>query len=155
MKYKIIQIQVRWKSRIKILRPLNDKCTLLEEKKSIVFFKVVEAITKLGGPPMVKNSTLLSLNDLEYELSKLKEKWVEEFENLSNFLEENMKIWIVSYVNFNNDNTTILSQGREYISYIEKEFFDMKVKQGIPVPSLREYTIDWLEKPLGIVAKTD
>ena len=77
---------------------------------------------------------MISFDDLEFELSKLKGKWVGEFDNLLDFFEENIKIWIVSYVN--NDNTTIISQGREDFLNIEKESFDMKVKQDIIVPPL-------------------
>ena len=51
--------------------------------KSATFFKVTDAIAKLGGPPLIHNSTLILPNELEVEVSKLKEKWAEEFDNLS------------------------------------------------------------------------
>jgi hypothetical protein len=75
-------IQVGWKYRIEIPRSFNEKCTPLEEKKSVTFFKIVEAIFKLGDPPVVKNSTLIFVDDLDFKLSKLKDKWVGEFDNL-------------------------------------------------------------------------
>ena len=54
-----------------------------------------------------------------------------------------MIIWTVSYLNINNDNTTIVSQSREELLDIE-ELFDMKVKQDINIPTLREYITKWL-----------
>ena len=74
-----------------ILRSLNKKFTSLEYRKSITFFKVVEPIFELGSPPIVKKYTLISIDDLEYELFKLKDKWDGEFNNLLDFFEENIK----------------------------------------------------------------
>lgn len=49
--------------------------TLLEYKKSSIFFKVYSSITELEGLPLIKVSTLISPDELEVELSKLKDKW--------------------------------------------------------------------------------
>lgn len=61
-----------------------------------------------------------------------------------------MKSWIVSYVNINNDNTTIISQGREELLEMK-----VKVKQDITISRIREYITEWLEKIMGTISKTD
>ena len=35
------------------MKSLNEKGTLLEDKKSAIFFKVSDFIAKLGGPPII------------------------------------------------------------------------------------------------------
>ena len=42
---------------------------------------------------------LLSHDELEIELSKLREKWVEEFDSLTDFSRANIHMWTVDYVN--------------------------------------------------------
>lgn len=54
--------------------------------------------------------------------------WVEEFENLSIFSEENIKTWIVTYVYFNNDISSVISQARGELIDIKKELFEMRIK---------------------------
>ena len=84
-----------------------------KKRKVSPYLKNFEAIIKLGGPPIVKNSTLISIDDLESDLSKLNDKQDREFDILLDFSEENIKTWTVSYVNFNNDILVFISQGRE------------------------------------------
>ena len=72
---RIRQIQVGWKGRVDILKSLMEKATLLEEWKSSIFFKLSNDIKELEGPPLIKGSTLISVNELNDELSKLKDKW--------------------------------------------------------------------------------
>ena len=81
----IRQIQVGWKGRDDIMKTLMEKVTLLEDWNSSIFFKVSDAIKELEGPPLIKDSMLISPNELNVELSKLKGKWVAEFDDLSNF----------------------------------------------------------------------
>lgn len=83
--YKIKQIQVGSKCQIDILRSLRKMCFPLEKWKNASFLKVSDTLSKLGGLPIIKNSTLLSTNDLDSKVLNLKEKWDREFENLSYF----------------------------------------------------------------------
>lgn len=82
--YIIKQIQEGWKGWIDILRLLSERCSPLEDRKSATFFKVIDVIYELGGPPAIKNSTLIFVDNLEFEISKLKE-------NGSN----NLKTWYI------------------------------------------------------------
>ena len=62
-----------------------------------------DVINKLEGPPLIKDSTLISPNELEVELSKLKDKWAREFDNLLDFSKDNMCTWTFDYVNLHNN----------------------------------------------------
>jgi hypothetical protein len=41
-----------------------EKETLLEDRKSAIFFKVSDAIKELEGLPLIKRSTLILTNEL-------------------------------------------------------------------------------------------
>jgi hypothetical protein len=49
------------------MKSLKEKCSPLEDKKSATFFKIIDAIVELGGPPLVQDSTLISFDELEVE----------------------------------------------------------------------------------------
>jgi hypothetical protein len=78
---------------------LKENGLPLKDKKSAMFLKINDTIFELGGPPLVQVSTLISSNEFQYELSKIKEKWAEEFDSLTNFSGENIKAWTIDYVN--------------------------------------------------------
>ena len=72
--FRIKQIQAYWKGRIGILTSLKERCSPLEDRKCVMSFKIIDDIDELGGPPIVRYSTLIYVNDREAEVSKLKDK---------------------------------------------------------------------------------
>jgi len=64
-----------------ILKMLQENAALLQERKCVIFFKVFDFVNDLEGPPLVNNSILISPYELETELSRLRDKWVEKFDN--------------------------------------------------------------------------
>ena len=86
---------------------MKEKCSPLEDRKSTTLFKITNAIVELGGPPLVRVYNLIYVDDLEVELSKLKDKWVGEFDSMSYFSRECIKAWMVDYVNLNNNISSI------------------------------------------------
>ena len=119
---------------------------MLEDRKSAVFFKVFDVVNELEGTPLVKDSTLLSPNELETKLFKLKDKWYDEFDSLYDFSRNNMRTWIVDYLNLNHNVFVIFFEVPEDLLEIEKDEFQMKIKKEITVPPMRYYIFDWVEK---------
>jgi hypothetical protein len=101
--FKIKQIQVGWKGWIDILRSLSERCSPLEDIKNDTFFNINDATIELGGPPLIRSSTLITVDDLDLEVSKLKDKWVGEFDSLSYFYDKNFRTWTTNYVNLNSN----------------------------------------------------
>ena len=101
--FRIRQIQVGWKGRIDIMKSLKKKCSPLEDKKSVMLFKISDAIVELGGLPLVRYFSLISSDVLQIEVSKLNKKWAREFDNLTNFSKERITAWNIDYVNSNNN----------------------------------------------------
>ena len=102
---------------------------------------------------MIQDSTLISPNELEVEFSKLKEKWAREFNNMSDFSKYSMQTWTMDYVNLNNIYVTI-GESHDDLIEVEKEIFEMKIKQEINVPLLQDFISDWLDKQLAMVVET-
>lgn len=92
------------------MKSLNEKCSPLEDKKSATFLNIIDAIVELGGPPLVKDSTLIYFDELEAEVSKFKDKWGGGFESMTNFFEESIKEWTIHYVNLNNNILIIVNE---------------------------------------------
>ena len=95
---------------------------------------------------MIKRSVLISTNELDDELSKLKDKWVEEFNDLSDFFEENMSTWTIDYVNLNKNISITIAEACDSLIQVERETFEMKIEQEINVLPLWEFISRWLEK---------
>ena len=103
---------------------------------------------------MIKNSMFLPPNDLETRLSKLKDKWVEEFDSKSNLSGDNMCTWIVDYVNLNHNVSISISKARDDLIQIKKRVFEMKIKKVIIAPLMWDYIFVWVEKELIVVTET-
>ena len=63
------------------------------------------------------------------KLARLKDKWAEEFDNLVDLSRDDMRTWTVDYVNFNHNIFVILSKACDKVLDIEREVFQMKIKQ--------------------------
>ena len=61
-------------------------------------------------------------------MSKLKDKWNGELDDLSYFSKDNIHIWIVDYVNLNNNVYVNISEVHDNLNQVEKEIFEMKIK---------------------------
>ena len=72
---------------------------------------------------------LISPDELEAKVSKLKDKWVEEFHNMSCFSKDNIRTWTMDYINLNKNIFVIVCEAYDELIEIEKEFFEMKIRK--------------------------
>ena len=77
--------------RIEILHELIRNCKKVDEKRSDSFFKSLEIVKKLEGLQLVRESKLLTKEQLETELNILKTLWDSDFDHLTKFLEDEIK----------------------------------------------------------------
>lgn len=70
-------------------------------------------MNELEGPPLVKESTFLSSDEFENELTKLRDKWDKKFDSLYDFSRDNMRTWIVDYVNLNHNVYVMISEAHD------------------------------------------
>jgi hypothetical protein len=74
------QIKVGWLARIEVLWELIASCKRIEEKRSDAFLRSLEIVKELEGPPLIRESTMLTKEQLESELNILKISWGSEFD---------------------------------------------------------------------------
>ena len=55
-------------------------------------------------------------------------------------------MWTIDYVNLNHNVYVSISKARVELLEIEKEAFEIKLKQDIIVPPMRDYNFYWVKK---------
>lgn len=68
------------------------------------------------------------------------------FDSLFDFYGDNMHMWTIDYVNLNHNVYVSISKARVELLEIEKEAFEIKLKQDIIVPPMRDYNFYWVKK---------
>ena len=104
-----------------------------------MFLKDTYIVKELKGPPLIRDSTLLINDQMEVELSTLRITWGIEFDDLTNFPEDEIWCWLVSFVNDNEDESYVAQQQRDMLNTIDDTVFEVRVKQDIIVASLCKY----------------
>jgi hypothetical protein len=104
---RIKQVKAGWLARIQMLRDSIASCTKINDKRSNAFLKALEIVKDIEGPQLIRESMLIPKEKLETKLSVIKASWASEFDNLTNFPEEEIKWWLVTFVNDNEDHLGI------------------------------------------------
>jgi len=119
-KCRIKQVRVGLLARIQMLQDSIVNCTKINDKRSNAFLKALEIVKYLKGPQLVRESMLIPKEQLEIELNIIKASWTNEFDNLTDFLEEEIKWWLVTFVNDNEDHLTSIEQLRSEFKEMEE-----------------------------------
>jgi hypothetical protein len=86
---------------------LITTCDILEGKEYIVSKKgIVDIVKELEGLFLIKESILLTKDQMEAEISTLIDSWGIEFDNLTNFPKDEIRHWLFIFVNENEDQMT-------------------------------------------------
>jgi hypothetical protein len=78
-------------------------------------------------------------------LSVIRASWASEFDNLIDFLEEEIKRWLVTFVNDNEDHLASVEKFHFEFKEMGEEIFSLLVKKDITVPPMKEYIEEWLK----------
>ena len=62
-----------------------------------------------------------------------------------------MCAWTIDYVNLNNDMSISISKSHKNLIQLERDIFEMNIKQEINVPPLQDFISTWFEKQLVAV----
>jgi hypothetical protein len=124
------------------------ECDVINSKRSDLFFKLVDVTKELEGPHLIMDSIFLTKDQLQEQLEALKISWANEFNNLTEFSQEEVEKWLVHYVNKNEDQEDIIHQLGFELKDIEDELFDLKIKHELMVSPMREYIEQWLRNAL-------
>jgi hypothetical protein len=136
-KIRLRQINACWLKRIKCLREILVECDTINTKRSDVFLKLVDLTKELKGPHLIMDSILLSKDQLQEQLDALKISWESEFNDLTEYSEEEVEKWLIHYVNKNEDVEDTLHQLSFDFKDIENELFDARIKHETMVSPMR------------------
>ena len=85
-------------------------------------------MNELQGPPLIKESILISPEEMEIELARLRYRWAKEFDSLVDLSKDDMHTWTIHYVNLNHNIYVSLYEAHDELLDIEREVFQMKIK---------------------------
>jgi len=112
--------------------------------------QVIDIVNKLEGPPLIRDSMLLIRDQNHAKLGMLRVTWRTNFNDLINFLEDDIWYWLVSFMNENEAQYSIAQQQSDTLRNIKVELFKVREKQYIIVASLHKYIQEWLKGALGV-----
>jgi hypothetical protein len=131
-------------ARIQMLQDLISNCQGIDDKVSDSFFKSLEIVKYLEGPQSIKVPMLITKEKLETELNKL-----------ITFLKEEIKLWLVNFVNDNEDHLALVQKFHSKFKLMEDEIFSLQVKKVITVPLMKDYIQERLKRSLKKITNLD
>jgi hypothetical protein len=127
-----------------------DECDVVLVKKKTLYQRLIEidlvgTTREVQDPKLILNSIFMTSYQFEECVEILKGLFAEKFNIIIDYNENEVKSWLVGYANKNEDIEDTFRQ----LSYELREFevilFDIKIRQEINVPPMKEYIEDWLK----------
>jgi hypothetical protein len=119
-KIRLRKINAGWLKIIECLKELLEECDVINTKRGDLFLNLVDLTKELRGPHLIMDSILLSKDQLQEHLDALKISWENEFNEITEYSEEEVEKWLIRYVNKNEDVEDTLHQLSFDIRDIEK-----------------------------------
>jgi hypothetical protein len=145
---RIKQIREGWEARVNMLKDTIVDCERINEKRGDAFLKALDIVRELQGPQILRNFGIITKEQLDKDLVVVKTSWADEFDSLVEFPEEELKCWLVTFVNENEDHLSTIDQLHVEFKEIEEDIFMLRVKKEITIPLIKEYINEWLKKLL-------
>jgi len=102
---------------------------------------------------MITDSMLVP-KDVLQELEVIKTLWGNEFDNLTNSLKEEIKKWLVTYNNENEDQLSVINQLCSNTKETYEHTFALDVRHDIIVLPM-DYIKEWLRKYLNEIVNPE
>jgi hypothetical protein len=117
------QINACWLKRIKCLKEMTNEIHVVKNKRGYMFFKILDLTKELDGSDLLMDTTLSSKEKLLDQLNVLKVAWENEFTESIEFSKEEIKKWLVKYINKNDEVDDTLHQLGMDLRDMENEMF--------------------------------
>lgn len=133
---------------IQCLKELHEKYDSINGKTDDLFLQLIDLTKEMRGPHLIMDSILLSKEQLQEHMDALKVEWENEFNEITEYSQEEVEKWLIHYVNKNDEVEDTLYQLSFDIRDIETELFNAKIKHETMVTPMQEYIEVWLKKAL-------
>ena len=110
---------------------------------------IVGTTIELTDPKYISNSMLMTRQNFEEKIEELKKTSTEKFDNMIEFTNDDIDSWLVEYTNKNEDIENILQNLSVDLREIERELFNVKIKQEVTIAPLREFILEWLNNSIA------
>jgi hypothetical protein len=114
---------------------------------------IVGTTIELTDPKYISNSMLMTRQNFEEQIEELKKTSAEKFDNMIEFTNDDIDSWLVEYTNKNEDIENILQNLSVDLREIERELFNVKIKQEVYVSSLRDFIQEWLNNSITKISE--
>jgi hypothetical protein len=94
---------------------------------------------EVPDPKYLSNSMLMTRQHFEEKIEELKGTLSKKFDNMIEFTHDEIDSWLVEYTNKNENIENILQNLSVDLREIEKELFNVKIKQEVIVSPLRDF----------------
>jgi len=122
---KIKQVKVGCLERIQMLRESISNYKNIDDKRSESLLNSIEIVKDLEGLQLIRYSMRIAKDNLEIDLNVINSSSGSEFGNLTKFLEDEIKLWLVTFVNDNKDNIASIQQLHSKFKEMEDEIFSL------------------------------
>jgi hypothetical protein len=114
---------------------------------------IVGTTFEVPDPKYLSNSMLMTRQHFEEKIEELKRTSAEKFDNMIEFTHDDIDNWLVEYTNKNEDIENILQNLSVDLREIEKELFNVKIKQEVIIAPLRDFIQEWLNNSIAKISK--
>jgi hypothetical protein len=80
-----------------------DACKKIDERSGDAILKAFDVIKEMQGPQLFRNSAMITKEELDSQLVAMKTSLATDFDNLVEFPEEELKEWLITFVNDNEE----------------------------------------------------
>jgi hypothetical protein len=111
-----------------------SQLTDLSRRKNEAYLRILDldivgTTVEVPDPKYLSNSMLMTRQDFQEQTEQLKRKSTEKFDNMMEFIHDDIDSWLVEYTNKNEYIENILQNLSVDLREIEKELFNIKIKQ--------------------------
>jgi hypothetical protein len=114
---------------------------------------IVGTTIELTDPKYISNSMLMTRQNFKEQIEELKKTSAEKFDNMIEFTNDDIDSSLVEYTNKNEDIENILQNLSVDLREIERELFNVKIKQEVYVSSLRDFIQEWLNNSITKISE--
>jgi hypothetical protein len=144
---RIRKIKAGWEQRVKMLQDAIVACKKIDERRGDVILKAFDVVKEMQGPQLFINSTMITKEELNSHLVAMKTSLASDFDNLVEFPEEELKQWLVTFVNDNEEHLSAIEQLQLECKEMEDHIFVLQVKQEITIPPIKTILITGSRMP--------
>jgi hypothetical protein len=152
-KNRITQLNACWKEKVKNLHLIVQSCEQAISKKEKLFRTLTEIdlagrTNEVQDPNLIVNSLPLTKQAFYKQVDIFKGLSLEKFYSILEYGEDDVDNWLVDYSVQNEEIDEALRNLSIDIRELEKEIFNIKIRNEINVAPLRSYIEEWVQRAM-------